>query len=178
MAQITKGVERLSEVIEKDKDVREMKEPTCEDKRIIDRIVESVENPKEEKIRIMQLTQEAFKSLSNEHMRYLTKKIGVSYSDLYGIATFYHFFNLVPPGKHTITVCQGTACHVKGSERIISKLETLGIEMNGTTKDNRFSLKSVRCLGCCGLSPVMTVDEETFGRVRTSQLDGILKKYV
>ena len=178
MAQITKGVERLSEAIEKVKDDRETNELTGEDKRIIDGIVESVENPKEEKIRIMQLTQEAFKSLSNDHMMYLTKKIGVSYSDLYGIATFYHFFNLVPPGKHTITVCQGTACHVKGSERIISKLKTLGIEMNGTTKDRMFSLKSVRCLGCCGLSPVITVDDETFGRVKTSQLEGILKKHV
>ncbi len=156
----------------------EVKELTWEEKRTLDKIIGSLEDPKHDKLRLLQLVQNEYLSLRDEHMRYVADKIGTSYTDLYGIATFYSLFNLNPPGRHTISVCMGTGCHVKGAQRIMKKLEkVLGIKVNGTTKDQRFSLKSVRCLGCCGLAPVIMVDDQTFGRVRTGQIEGILEDF-
>ncbi|MCK5024446.1 MAG: NADH-quinone oxidoreductase subunit NuoE [Thermoplasmata archaeon] len=154
------------------------KELSWEEKRMLDMIIDSVEDTKHQKLLLLQLIQKEYNSLRDEHMRYLAKSIGTSYSDIYGIATFYAQFNLSPPGRHTISVCMGTGCHVKGSKRILEKIQgNLGIKVNGTTKDGRFSLKSVRCLGCCGLAPVIMIDDETFGRVRSSQIDSILEKF-
>jgi len=156
----------------------EIKELTWEEKRALDKIIESVEDPEHQKILLLQLAQKQYGSLRDEHMRYIATKIGTSYTDLYGIATFYHQFNLDPPGRHTINVCMGTGCHVKGAKRLMKKFQDLlAIKVNGTTKDGRFSLKSVRCLGCCGLGPVIMIDDETFGRVRTAQIEGIIEKF-
>ena len=155
-----------------------VKELSWEEKRTLDKIIGSVEDKEHQKILILQMAQGEYGSLRDEHMRYIAEAIGTSYTDLYGIATFYAQFNLSPPGRHTISVCMGTGCHVKGSKRLMKKLQDLlGIKVNGTTKDGRFSLKGVRCLGCCGLAPVIMIDDETFGRVRTGQLEGILEKF-
>ncbi len=149
-----------------------------EEKRNLDKIVSSVEDPQHQKIRLLQMAQGEYGFLKDEHMRYLAKSIGTSYTDLYGIATFYSQFNLDPPGRHTISVCLGTGCHVKGGKSLMKKIEdTLDVREKGTTEDHRFSLKSVRCLGCCGLAPLIMIDDETFGRVKTSQLEGILEKF-
>ncbi len=159
-------------------DEMEVKELTWEEKRTIDKIIKSLDDPEHDKLRLLQLIQVEYGSLRDEHMRYAAKEIGTSYTDLYGIATFYSLFNLNPPGRHTISVCMGTGCHVKGAPRILKKLEkVLGIKVKGTTNDQRFSLKSVRCLGCCGLAPVIMVDDQTFGRVRTGQIEGILEDF-
>jgi len=88
------------------------------------------------------------------------------------------FFNLSPPGKHTINVCLGTSCHVKGGDEVLEKLhETLGIDVGETTKDGLFSLKTVRCLGCCGISPVIDIDGKTFGRVKKERVENLLTQY-
>jgi NADH:ubiquinone oxidoreductase subunit E len=150
-----------------------------DDKKILDDIVAGVEDIRVAKIEVLQKTQAKFGYLSQDHLIYLAERLGTTMTDLYGIATFYAQFTLTPPGKHLIQICEGTACHVKSQGRIREHLrDLLEIDVGQTTKDKRFSLKSVRCLGCCGLSPVIMVDEETFGRVDPSQIEGILKKFV
>jgi NADH:ubiquinone oxidoreductase subunit E len=151
---------------------------TEDERATIDKIIEGVDRPSDSKIRILQELQEQFKYLRDEHMRYVAEKVGTSYTDIYGIATFYSQFNLSPPGRHTIYICEGTSCHVKGGKVVLNKLkDTLGIDLKGTTDDRCFSLKSVRCIGCCGLAPVIMIDDETFARVRPSQVEEILSRF-
>ena len=114
MAPETQGGEKVTD---------EIKQLPWEEKRALDKIVESVEDPSHQKILLLQLAQKQYGSLRDEHMRYIAEKIGTSYSDIYGIATFYHQFNLDPPGRHTISVCMGTGCHVKGAKRLMKKFE-------------------------------------------------------
>ena len=105
-------------------------------------------------------------------------RLDVPLAKIYGVITFYHFFKLRKPGKHQIAVCMGTACYLKGGEDIVKEFETiLGIGLNQTTTDEEFSLEAVRCIGCCGLAPVLTVDGEVYGRVTKDQLAGIVAKY-
>jgi NADH:ubiquinone oxidoreductase subunit E len=145
---------------------------------ILDGIISGVHDPKIELIKVLQDVQGEYGYLKDEHMRYLAKAIGTSYTNIYGVATFYSQFNLNPPGRNTIFLCEGTACHVKGGQDIRKKLtELLGIDIGQTTEDRRYSIKSVRCIGCCGLAPVININEETFGRVKTSQLEGILAQF-
>ncbi len=149
-----------------------------QERKALDRIIASLENPKVEKIRLLQEMQKEFDYLQEEHMKYVAEKIGTSYTDLYGIATFYSLYNLFPAGRHTIFICEGTSCHVKGGKKLTAKLkELLGIRIKETTKDQRFTLKSVRCLGCCGISPVIQIDNDTYGRVKPADLEGILARY-
>jgi NADH-quinone oxidoreductase subunit E len=108
----------------------------------------------------------------------VAERLDVPLARIYGVLTFYHFFKLKKPGKHQIAVCMGTACYLKGGEDLIKEFETmLGIGVNQTTADERFSLEAVRCIGCCGLAPVLSVDGEVFGRVTKDQLAGIVAKY-
>jgi NADH-quinone oxidoreductase subunit E len=144
----------------------------------IEQIIAGIEDVKTAKIRLLQELQKKYGYLREEHMRYVAKKIGNSYTDLYGIATFYSQFNLNPAGRHTIYVCEGTSCHVKGGKRLLSKIgELLNVKVKETTEDKRFSLKVVRCLGCCGISPTIMVDNQTFGRVRPTELANILSRF-
>jgi len=121
-----------------------------------------------------------------EHFGYIPREIAFEVADLldvpvakiYGVITFYHLFKLTKPGKHQIAVCMGTACYLKGGEDLILELERqLGVGINTVTDDGEFSVEAVRCIGCCGLAPVMTIDGETFGNVKTKELAGILEKF-
>ena len=144
----------------------------------IDQIFAGIEDAKTAKIRLLQELQKKYGYLREDHMRYAASKIGVSYTDLYGIATFYAQFNLSPAGRHTIYVCEGTSCHVKGGKNLLVKIgNLLNVKVKETTEDKRFTLKVVRCLGCCGISPTIMIDEETFGRVRSTDLSKILSKF-
>jgi len=144
----------------------------------IEDIIARIEDVKTAKIRLLQELQKKYGYLHDEHMKYVAKRIGDSYTDLYGIATFYSQFNLNPAGRHTIYVCEGTSCHVKGGKKLLSKTgELLNIKVKETTEDKRFTLKVVRCLGCCGISPTIMVDNETYGRVRSADLAKILCKF-
>lgn len=99
-------------------------------------------------------------------------------SEVYGVATFYSFFTMVPRGRHTIRCCLGTACYVRGGKKNLDKLvNTLKVEPGDTTPDKRFSLETVRCLGACGLAPVIMVDEDTYRQVKPSQISAILEPY-
>jgi NADH-quinone oxidoreductase subunit E len=144
----------------------------------IDNIIAGIEDAKTAKIRLLQELQKRYGYLREDHMRYVAEKIGSSYTDLFGIATFYAQFNLSPAGRNTIFVCEGTSCHVKGGKKILAKTsELLNIKVKETSKDGRYSLKVVRCLGCCGISPTIMVNNETFGRVRPTDLADILTKF-
>jgi NADH-quinone oxidoreductase subunit E len=106
----------------------------------------------------------------------LAAELGVPLARIYEVLTFYHYFKLVPPGKHNVAVCNGTACYLKGAPQLISELERLlDIEEGSTTADRMFHLETVRCIGCCGMSPALVVDDKTCGRVKTSDLPGILE---
>ena len=149
-----------------------------QEKKEIDAIITSIEDAKTAKIRLMQELQKKYGYLHEDHMRYVAERIGTSYTDFYGIATFYSQFNLSPAGRHTIYVCEGTSCHVKGGKRLLFKIrEQLNVKVNETTEDKCFTLKIVRCLGCCGISPTIMVNDQTFGRVRLSDLPGILSRF-
>jgi len=118
-----------------------------------------------------------------EHFGYIPREIAFEVAELleipvakiYGVITFYHLFRLTKPGRNQIAVCMGTACYLKGGEDLILELERqLGVGINTVTPDGEFSVEAVRCIGCCGLAPVMTVNGEVFGNVKMAQLKKIL----
>jgi NADH-quinone oxidoreductase subunit E len=106
----------------------------------------------------------------------VAKGLGIPVADVYGVASFYHFFRLVPPGKTKIQVCMGTACYVRGAKQILESLERkLGVRAGETTADRRFTLEAVRCVGACSLAPVIVTGDVTHGSVTTTKLDKILE---
>ena len=129
-------------------------------------------------IRVLQELQEAYHYLPREAMEQAAQKLDVPLSQLLRLATFFKTFSLEPQGEHCIQVCLGTACHVRGGPRLVERLgRDLGIKPGQTTKDGKFSLQVVRCIGCCGMAPAVRVDQETYGRVRQNQLGKILQRY-
>ncbi len=148
------------------------------DRYIIDTIIEKCEGVRDPALIILQNVQEILGYVGKEYLEYVSEKSGYPLVELYGIITFYPQFKLNPPGKNTIKVCQGTACHVRGSDRILGTLEELLKISPGETTENRlFSLESVRCLGCCGLAPTIMINKKTYGRVKPSNLKNILAEY-
>ena len=127
---------------------------------------------------IMQYAQESFGYLSLDTQIVIADGLGIPVTEVYGVATFYAQFSLEPKGDYVIAVCQGTACYVKGGAAVLARVEEeLGITSNQTTPDGKFSIQDTRCLGCCGLAPVMTINEDVYGRVTPAQVKGILDKY-
>jgi NADH-quinone oxidoreductase subunit E/NADP-reducing hydrogenase subunit HndA len=120
----------------------------------------------------------AFNYLPEAALRQISKELGVPLSTVFRIATFYNAFSLTPVGKHKVTVCTGTACHVKGAAGVIETLEPmLGIKSGETTDDGLFTIEEVRCIGCCGLAPVLTVNEDVHGLVTKKTVSDIVKQY-
>lgn len=129
-------------------------------------------------IPILQELQKEFGYLPKEALEVMSRELKVPKAELYGIATFYAQFHLTPRGRHVVRVCRGTACHVRGSLKILERVkEILGVDENETTKDLRFTLEPVACLGACGLAPVMMVDDETHGRMTPDKVSAVLDKY-
>lgn len=127
---------------------------------------------------IMQKAQDIYGYLPIEVQTVIADEMGIPLEKVYGVATFYAQFTMKPKGKHRISVCLGTACYVKGSGDIYAKLEELlGISNGECTPDGNFSLDSCRCVGACGLAPVMMVDDEVYGRLTPDDVPGILAKY-
>lgn len=126
----------------------------------------------------LQQVQERFAYISPEAVRQIARHLKVSESEVYGVASFYSQFRFEKPGKHTIKVCLGTACHVRRSDRLLEFFErTLHVAVGHTTADGLFSLERVACFGCCALSPVVVVDDEVHGRMTTTKAQRLLKKY-
>ena len=129
-------------------------------------------------IPVLEDVQEVLGHIPKSIQRKIALDLGIPFSEVYGVVTFYSFFTMVPRGRHTIRCCLGTACYVRGGKRNLTKLtETLKVEPGETTEDRRFSLETVRCLGACGLAPVLTVDDDTFGQVKPSKIHEILESY-
>ena len=127
---------------------------------------------------IMQKAQELFGYLSLETQTVIAEGLGIPVSEVYGVATFYAQFALSPKGVYNISVCLGTACYVKGSGDLFNKLsETLGIGSDECTEDGKFPLPPCRCIGACGLAPVLTVNDDVYGRLTVDDIPGILAKY-
>jgi NADH:ubiquinone oxidoreductase subunit E len=144
----------------------------------IDKILENFPEITGNLISILHEIQSLENYLPEGSLRYLSLKTGVPLTQLYGIATFYHFFSLTPKGRHQIFVCLGTACHVKGSPRILGEVKKrLGAEEGDTTSDMRFTLNTVRCVGACSFAPVLLVDKDTHGNVAPKQVVDILNRY-
>lgn len=127
---------------------------------------------------VMQAAQEIYGYLPIEVQKMIASGLDVPLEKVYGIATFYAQFTLQPKGKYAISVCLGTACYVKGSGEIFDRLKTLlGIDDGECTPDRKFSLESCRCIGACGLAPVLTVNDEVYGRLTPEDVDEIIEKY-
>jgi NADH:ubiquinone oxidoreductase subunit E len=111
-------------------------------------------------------------------LQMIARDMNVPLSTVYGVTTFYSFFTMVPRGKHVVSTCMGTSCYVRGGERILNTLQKeLGIEAGDTTKDGRFSLEMVRCLGCCGLAPVVSIEEKVYRRMTPTKMKEVLSSY-
>ena len=127
---------------------------------------------------VMQKAQDIYGYLPIEVQEMIAEGMGVPLEKVYGVATFYAQFALSPKGKYNISVCLGTACYVKGSGKVLERLqEKLGIEVGECTADQKFSLEACRCIGACGLAPVLTVNDEVYGRLVPEDVDKILAKY-
>lgn len=153
-------------------------EGTKEQEAKLDAVIEKRKNEAGCLMPILQEAQDIYGYLPIEVQSHIAAKVGVPLSEVYGIATFYAQFQLNPKGTNPISVCLGTACYVKGSGKIMEKVtELIGIEAGEITKDRKFSLDATRCIGACGLAPVMTVGEDVYGRLEPSMVEGILAKY-
>ncbi len=127
---------------------------------------------------VLQKAQDIYGYLPIEVQTIIAEELGLSLEQVYQVVTFYSQFALNPTGKYRIAVCLGTACYVKGSQNILDELEKqLGIKAGGSTADGLFTLEATRCLGCCGLAPVMMVNDEVYGRLTVKDVKDILAKY-
>jgi len=142
------------------------------------KVIEEKKNDKSNLMVVMQEAQDIYGYLPFEVQNMIAEGMGVSLEKVYGVATFYAQFALSPKGKYNISVCLGTACYVKGSGVIFDKLqEKLGIGADECTPDGKYSLTASRCVGACGLAPVMIVNEDVYGRMTVDQIDEVLAKY-
>ena len=127
---------------------------------------------------ILQKAQDIYGYLPIEVQKIVAEGLGVSLEEVYQVVTFYAQFTLNPIGKHHVAVCLGTACYVKGAQNIAEEIEKqLGVPAGGTTPDGVFTYEATRCLGCCGLAPVMMIDNDVYGRLVPGDVKGILDKY-
>ena len=151
---------------------------TPEQKAQLDAVIEANKNDKSNLMRVMQEAQGIYGYLPVEVQNMIAEGMNVPLEKVYGVATFYAQFSLSPKGKYHIAVCLGTACYVKGSGAIYDKFqELLGIGGDECTADRKFSLTASRCIGACGLAPVLTVNEDVYGRLTTDDVEGIIAKY-
>jgi NADH:ubiquinone oxidoreductase subunit E len=144
----------------------------------VDSLIDSYADKKEQIISLLQDIQAEFNYLPQDVLVKISQKLDIPLSQVFSVATFFRAFSLKPRGRHLITVCLGTACHVKGGQRLVDKVEReYGIKPGETTEDMRFTLEAVNCLGCCALGPVVVVDGKYESKVTPDKLDRVLKKY-
>ena len=151
---------------------------TPEQEAQLKKVIDELKHDKSNLMVVMQKAQDIYGYLPFEVQEMISEGMEVSLEKIYGVATFYAQFSLSPKGKYNISVCLGTACYVKGSGPIFEKLsEKLGIGADECTPDGKFSLTACRCIGACGLAPVMTINDEVYGRLTVDDIDTILEKY-
>ena len=144
----------------------------------LNQVIEELKDQPGALMPILQHAQNIFGCVSMDVQKVIADALGVTLSEVYGVATFYSQFKLKPSGKYIVSVCLGTACYVKGSQKVLEKLsEELKIPVGDTTDDGLFKLSATRCLGACGLAPVMTINDEVYGRLTPDQIPAIIAKY-
>ena len=147
----------------------------------LDRIAEVMERYKGKEgslIQVLHLAQNIYGLLPLEVQKFIAEGMDKPLSEVSGVVTFYSFFSTEPRGKHTIRVCLGTACYVRGGKKLVDRLEQiLGVGIGGTTKDQKFTFEVARCIGACGLAPAMMIDDVVYKQVNPDKLESILAKY-
>ena len=153
----------------------------CIDNKIREEVNEIMKPYKQEKdnlIQILNEIQEKYGYIPKTAQSEVSKYLGIPMAEIYGVITFYARFTLEPKGKYNISVCLGTACYVKGSEKVLDRLkEKLGIDVGEITPDGKFSIEATRCIGACGLAPVFTVNNEVYGNATPEMIDKIIEEY-
>ena len=151
---------------------------TPEQKEALQKVIDANKHDSSRLMGVMQEAQNIYGYLPIEVQQMIADGMGVPLEKVYGVATFYAQFSLSPKGKYNISVCLGTACYVKGAGEVFEKLkEILGIDAEECTADGRFSLTACRCIGACGLAPVLTVNEDVYGKLTADDVPGIVAKY-
>ena len=141
-------------------------------------VIERYKDEKGAELPVMQEAQEIYGYLPVEVQSIIAKGLNISLEEIYGVATFYSQFNLTPKGKTKVSVCLGTACYVRGAQNIFDRISTnLGIGADECTADGEFSLDACRCIGACGLAPVITINDDVYGSLVDTEVDDIIKKY-
>ena len=141
----------------------------------LDQFIASLPTTKGELIRVLHRAQGIFGYLPKEVQVYVAKKLDLPVSKVYGVVSFYSFFTMNPKGKYDVSVCLGTACYVRGADKILEALtKKLGIGVGDTTEDAKFSLRTLRCVGACGLAPVVMINNKVYGRVTPDMVEGII----
>jgi NADH:ubiquinone oxidoreductase subunit E len=144
----------------------------------IDTIISKFPEVKGNLIGILHEVQNHFRYLPEEELRYISNKTDIPITQIYSIVNFYNRFSLKPKGKNEICVCLGTACHVKGAEKVMNALEeNLNIQKGESTNDMNFSLEEVRCIGACSLAPAVVINDETYGQVTPKRIPSLLSKH-
>ena len=152
---------------------------TPEQKAQLDAVIAKCSGDKSQLMHVMQEAQGIYGYLPREVQIMIAEGMDVPLEKVYGVATFYAQFSLSPKGEYDISVCLGTACYVKGAQQLTDKIvEILGIEPGECTADGKFSLEECRCIGACGLAPVLTVNGEVYGKITADDVPGILAKYM
>jgi NADH:ubiquinone oxidoreductase subunit E len=151
---------------------------TPEHREILDQILaENADRPGATMV-VLTLAQEQLGFVSPEMQEYLADALDVPLSHIYGVLTFYSFFRMSPVGRHTISICMGTACYVRGGPTLVEKFQqVLGVKLGETTDDNRFTLEICRCVGACSQAPVVMIDDDVVGRVNPQDVAKVLRKY-
>jgi NADH:ubiquinone oxidoreductase subunit E len=144
----------------------------------LDRIIAEHRDQPGALVQVLQKAQDLLGYLPVEAQDRIAAGLDVPVSEVYGVVSFYSYFTMVPRGKHTIRVCLGTACYVRGGRKVLDQVKSeLDVEVSNTTEDRNFSLDVVRCIGACGLAPVFTVDEDIYRRVKPSKVGELIDKY-
>lgn len=144
----------------------------------VDQIIHHYRSKPGSLIQVLEDVQDLLGYLAKSIQIKISRGLGIPLSEVYGVVTFYSFFTMVPRGRHTIKCCLGTACYVRGGKKILEKISnTLGVAPGDTTADRRFSLETVRCLGACGLAPVITADDDTYRHFKPAKVTELLKDY-
>lgn len=151
---------------------------TAEQHAQLDEVIAEYKNLSGALVQVLKKAQEIYGYLPLEVQIFVAEGLDVALEEIYGVVTFYSFFSTKPKGKYKIAVCMGTACYVKGASDILEEVKgQVGINIGETTSDGLFSINDTRCLGCCGLAPVMVINDDVYGKVASSEINGILAKY-
>lgn len=144
----------------------------------LDEFIDAMPSTKGELIRVLHHAQKTYGYLPQELQVHIAKKLNIPTSKVFGVVSFYSFFTMEPKGEFDVAICMGTACYVRGADKVLNEFKKeLGIEVGGTTSDGKFSLTALRCVGACGLAPVVLVNGKVYGRVTEAEVKGILDEY-